>query len=178
MSIQADKLKSFLQANVDALQQGLRFIHDLQSGQYTQECKPAFESTIGAHFRHILEHYHCFFAQLPSGLIRYDQRARQTSVEQDAALAATMLEEICDRLMQADYTAVPSTLKVQDQDTLEPVSSSLERELLFLQAHSVHHFAIIAALGRSMGMELEQGFGVAISTRIHQAEMFASSVNQ
>jgi hypothetical protein len=46
--------------------------------------------------------------------------------------------------------------------------SSVGRELLFLSSHTVHHWALVAALLRHQGIEPGVEFGVAPSTLDHR----------
>ena len=177
MSINPTVIPNLIESNVSALRQGLELLTRLKPEQYTQACEPAFESTIGAHFRHALEHYCCFFNQLPQNLICYDKRERDQSLETELLYARDTLGLICDELETFDFTAYNGTLLVRDQQTLEPVPSSIERELLFLHAHTVHHYALIAAMARSFGVPTAEGFGVAIATLEHYREALGSFSN-
>ena len=50
----------------------------------------------------------------------------------------------------------------------EITESSLGRELQFLQGHSVHHYALMAAMMRFSGEPVDDHFGVAPSTIVHE----------
>ena len=63
---------NLLQTNIDALEEGSALLALLNPDQYMQGYKPVFQSTIGAHFRHVLEHYRCFLKQYSSGELCYD----------------------------------------------------------------------------------------------------------
>ena len=49
-----------LHSNLSTLSEGLDVLNLLNEGQYISTFKPVIESTIGAHFRHVIEHYQCF----------------------------------------------------------------------------------------------------------------------
>jgi len=58
------------------------------------------------------------------------------------------------------------------------VSTSVERELVFLASHTIHHMAIIGMLAEQAGMEVSSDFGVHPSTLRYlekQAEGLARS---
>lgn len=163
-----------LQSNIEALQEGLELLLLLKPGQYVSGYKPAFNSTIGAHFRHVLEHYRCFITQLSSGEISYDKRLRDQQLEVDCDYANQVINDLISNLKALRSTDLNSTCVIRDQqaicDQLEPVpvNSTVYRELLFLQSHTVHHYAIIGAMTRAFGANPAEDFGVAIATREHQ----------
>ena len=159
---------ALIDSNITALDEGAELIRLLEEGQYSKGFKPAFQSTIGAHFRHVLEHYRCFFTQLDSNVFCYDLRERDQLLECDCNYALSTIEELKSSLSSLLETDCGSeSYQIQDEQTSFPVDTSLNRELLFLQSHTVHHYAIIAAMTRAFGNQPEQEFGVAIATRVH-----------
>lgn len=176
MSIDSSKLDQKLDQqliinNVDALREGAELIRLLKENQYILGYKPAFASTIGAHFRHVLEHYRCFISQMPTGLFCYDKRERDQLLECDAAYALQTIEDLIAAVqsISAKNSAekAPISYTIEDEQTSYPVCTSLNRELLFLQSHTVHHYAIIGAMTRAFGNQPDEDFGVAIATRKH-----------
>jgi uncharacterized damage-inducible protein DinB len=160
--------KNLLQANIDALDEGAALLLLLKPAQYTQSYKPTFNSTIGAHFRHVLEHYRCFIKQLEAGIICYDKRERDQLIECDFSYASQTIIELQDGLRDLEPSNLDRTCLLSDQQTTESVSSTLFRELVFLQSHTMHHYAIIGAMTRTFGARPADDFGVAIATREHQ----------
>lgn len=159
--------KNLLQVNIDALDEGVALLALLKVEQYTQSYKPAFNSTIGAHFRHLLEHYSCFIKQFESGVICYDERQRDQLIECDFTYAKQTIIELQDGLRDLQQTSLDQPCVVRDQQATVLVGSTLFRELLFLQSHSMHHYAIIGAMTRTFGIQPADDFGVAIATREH-----------
>lgn len=159
--------QQLIDSNVQALREGASLIRLLQSGQYTQGFKPAFQSTIGAHFRHVLEHYRCFVSQLSGGTFCYDKRERDQLLERDADYALQTIDDIEQAVSALSGLDAGRGFFIEDEQTSEPVSTNLNRELLFLQSHTVHHYAIIGAMTRALGSQPDEDFGVAIATRVH-----------
>ena len=157
-----------MHSNVAALKEGADLIGLLQGDQYTQGYKPAFQSTIGAHFRHVLEHYRCFVSQLADGLLCYDKRERDQQLECDADYALRTINELIEKIASLSAEDATQSLLIEDEQTSTPAFTSLNRELLFLQSHTVHHYAIIGAMTRAFGNQPDAEFGVAIATRVHQ----------
>jgi len=123
-------------------------------------------ATIGQHLRHCLDHVDAFLEGLPVGRVDYDRRTRGGEVEADPALAVNRIELAIHRLADVVIDeGTPLQVKLDcglGVDTWR--RSTAGRELQFLVSHLVHHFAIIALLCRSQGIEPETSFGVAPST--------------
>lgn len=160
--------QSLLETNINALEEGAELLTLLETDQYTQGYKPAFQSTIGAHFRHVLEHYRCFLGQMESGTFCYDNRERDQLLECDSDYASATIVELIDKLKNLQPSEFDKEYSVEDHQTEASVRTSLHRELLFLQSHTVHHYAIIGAMTRAFGKRPDEDFGVAIATREHQ----------
>jgi len=134
---------------------------------------------IGPQFRHIVDHYRCFLRGLPSGRIDYDARDRDPLLENDAAQTRAALAEVSRELselepVQRDHRILVHVATTADDDSAADwASSTVKRELLFLQSHTVHHFALIALLARTAGIELGEDFGVAPSTLAYRKRTLA-----
>lgn len=159
--------QQLINSNIHALKEGAELILLLKKGQYTEGFKPAFQSTIGAHFRHVLEHYRCFVSQMVGGTFCYDKRERDQQLECDAEYALQTIDELITSVRDIDEANCMRPLMIEDEQTSAPVATNLNRELLFLQSHTVHHYAIIGAMTRAFGNQPDEDFGVAIATRVH-----------
>ena len=157
-----------IETNLLALEEGAQLLNVLKDNQYTDGFKPAFHSTIGAHFRHVLEHYRCFLSQYETTHFCYDKRERDQELECDAKYARRTITELIDGLKALSNDVFERQYTVDDEQSQGPVQTSLQRELLFLQSHTVHHYAIIGAMTRAFGSSPDEEFGVAIATRSHQ----------
>jgi uncharacterized damage-inducible protein DinB len=160
--------KNLLQANIEALGEGTELLALLKPEQYTRAYKPAFHSTIGAHFRHVLEHYRCFITQLEAGHICYDNRERDPLLECNFAYANQTITQLQSALRDLEQHDLDQFCQLSDQQATESLTSTVYRELLFLQSHTMHHYAIIGAMTRVFGAQPSSDFGVAIATREHQ----------
>jgi len=136
-------------------------------------------ASAGPHFRHILDHYRCFLRGLPTGRIDYDERDRDPVLENDPAQARAALAAVSRELSELEPVARDHRILVHvatsaDGDSpADWASSTVKRELLFLQSHTVHHFALIALLVRGAGIDLGEDFGVAPSTLAHRKATLA-----
>jgi hypothetical protein len=131
----------------------------------------AVYTALGPHLRHCLEHFQCFLHGLETGTIDYDARARDIHVETDPDRfldALSLVEERLGRLTSADMHSVV-TVKTVGADGADPseVPSSIQRELLFLSSHTIHHLAVIDLTARQHGIELASSLALAFSTAAH-----------
>lgn len=164
-----------VKTNLNTLQEGLDLLAQLSSEQYTASHRPLFIASIGAHYRHFIEHYQCFFQQLGTSDLCFDSRNRDSRIESSRQLATKAIEEVRAQLQHLETQDLSATVLLHDQQSESPVHTSIARELLFLQAHTVHHYAIIAAMARNAGVRPANDFGVAIATRQFEADQAESA---
>ena len=135
---------------------------------------PAFRnSTLGQHFRHTLDHYESLLKGADQGLIDYDARERDLKIEVHPATAASRCRQLHQGLVKTTGNKPSShTLKVKTScsatSEVSSQCSSFGRESQFIVSHTVHHFAIIAAICHGLDIELPPTFGVAPSTLKHR----------
>jgi len=151
--------------NLDAIDDGLELLDRLRTLD-----DPRADSAVGGHFRHCIDFYDCFLAGLPSGRIDYDARRRAREVEARPEAAAHELGRIRRSLADLRTEDLDHELSIQfGLPAAEPPStgSTVDRELLFLFSHTIHHYALIALLLRQQGVEVPPDFGFAPSTLEH-----------
>ncbi|MFK8053175.1 MAG: DinB family protein [Woeseiaceae bacterium] len=143
-------------------------VERLSDSQYAQATPPC-NSGIGAHVRHVLDHYDAFFSGVDNGVIDYDRRRRDPETEVSRAKAQQRIRLIKDQLERLSNIQAVNNVRVimdcgsSDSTTVE-ADSSLVRELQFLVSHTVHHDALIAASANTLNIDLDKQFGVAPST--------------
>lgn len=130
-------------------------------------------SSVGAHVRHILDRFHCFFAGLQDGCIDYDARKRDKSIENSLDAATFALASVTRRVKKLDLTLIsgrPITVResVHHQGPVVSIPSTVDRELMGLVTHSIHHLAIIALIVKSFGYQMDDDFGKAPSTIVYE----------
>ncbi len=167
-------VSDLIQANISALHSAKGIINSIPADKYNHVAAPYFESCLGKHMRHILDHYLCFIRDIESGTVNYEKRNRYARLETDAQYSLTVIDNICRFFDQMRDAPVEdkhvSVLLCNDMNQPEGAAtySSLRRELQFLHGHSVHHFALIATMLRFHGISTDRGFGVAPSTLAHE----------
>ena len=156
--------------NIGYLRQALELLLALSDELYSSAVPLAFNSSVGAHVRHCLEHYECFVAGWRAREIDYDARPRDRRVEQERAVAQGRIEKLIAELRQIAAEEKTCAVRVKQDSNTAPnaiaawSASSVRRELQFLVSHTVHHFALIAMMLRMQGFEPSADFGVAPST--------------
>jgi uncharacterized damage-inducible protein DinB len=172
-------MDSLIEDNIACLRQGLRLLAELRPELYTVCSDSALNSTVGAHFRHNIDHFECFLDGLASGKTDYDHRERDETVESEPSAAVERMELIIERMQQLRPEDLTRRLDVKmdsGSDTDEPWSqSTARRELQFLVSHTVHHYALIAVICRTNGAVPEADFGVAPSTLRYRARQKAEA---
>lgn len=157
--------------NIAYLEQGVALLEEIDDEHYAATLPPVFESSVGAHIRHILDHFCCLLDGLHSGRVDYDRRARDARIENDREFALVTLRATIDRLLAlpAGEHEIPLDVHM-DSGSDAPVwaPSSLTRELQFLTSHTIHHYALVAAILGNAGRNTSPGFGISPSTLRHQ----------
>jgi hypothetical protein len=147
---------------------------------YVGAQQPDYAAHVGAHTRHIIEHYDTLVkawgtVQKTPGVAchaDYDARERNMAVETNP------LEAI--RRIGLIDAALGSGSGLNEADMLHTVHvyvrgglqgehnfctpSTLAREIMFLNSHATHHFAIMQGYARERGQTLGAGVGKAPAT--------------
>lgn len=119
----------------------------LDTAVYTRPLPLFHGSTVGQHFRHILEFYTCLLEGIPAGQVDYSGRKRNLVLSENIAAAAATLEYIAAGIAPLDEQQM---LRVESEFSEHEAESdrlyypsSLGRELQYAFDHAVHHLAII-----------------------------------
>ena len=160
----------------------------LSPENYIKECKALSGNTIGQHVRHIIELFQALENGYSTGIVNYEKRKRDKTLENDkeiACLALAQIIEDLDRpdkplLLEASYdegsehTDSP-TASSGPGDTSDPpiiISTNYYREVAYNLEHSIHHMAMIRiGIGEnSSHLTLPENYGIASSTIKHRKE--------
>ena len=130
-------------------------------------------SSIGAHVRHVLDRFHCFFNGLTEEAINYDARKRDPEIENNLSAAEFSVTSVARRIQSLGETdfhdkVVSVQESVHHQGSSVAISSTVERELMGLITHSIHLLAIIALIAKSLGYSIDPDFGKAPSTIVYE----------
>jgi uncharacterized damage-inducible protein DinB len=136
-----------------------------------QQDLAAFPS-LGPHLRHCVDHFRLFLDGWRSGSIDYDARSRDARLEQDPEAVRRALASISESLTGIREVDLLNVVTVtQSAASGRPPLSSpsrVERELVFLSGHTIHHIAIMLLAAREAGVEIPSRLAVAFSTEAHR----------
>jgi hypothetical protein len=133
--------------------------------------------TIGPHLRHCMDHFSALVRGLPRGVVDYDARDRDETIERDPGRFLELSREVRGGLESLADHDIDRSLEVRQQAARDPderpMSSNLERELVFLSSHTIHHLAMMVALLASDGIDTPEGIDVAFSTATYRTNLAA-----
>jgi hypothetical protein len=163
---------SLLLASLDeVLAQGERFLQGLSDSQYAGKI-PEADVSIGAHYRHSLEHFKLMFEAALKPDIDYDRRARDENLEQERLLALSLTRDFRHAARFLHPAQLERAIEARCQisyagDATSSASSSFGREVMYAVSHAIHHYALIALICRLRKIPVPANFGVAPSTLRH-----------
>lgn len=141
--------------------------------QYAGGLAYGFHSPLGAHFRHCIDHVDALLHGIETGEISYDRRERGTAIEKDRATGLAAAADRAARVRALDDAALAHALTVRAMvapDAPEAVfRSSVEREILYVLHHTVHHTALMSAQATNMGVQPDPKAGRAPATLANDA---------
>lgn len=137
-------MKRLVAYNLSVLEKLDGILSQLDSEAISTPYDLLFGSTIGQHFRHILEFYECLLAGLPACYFSYDRRKRNLMIETDVLTARLSIRNSIAGLAGLT-TDLNLTMDSELPGEPEMVShqTTLSRELAYVADHGVHHLAII-----------------------------------
>ena len=142
--------------------------------QYVLRSENCFNSSIGGHIRHILDHYECFFQGSVNFVVDYDSRSRDWRVEKDpkwATASISACQENLNQLEQAEDSPVHVKMDTGSSPDELLAGSTFSRELQFLLSHTIHHYALIAVICSLAGTQVPVDFGIAPSTLAYRKSL-------
>jgi hypothetical protein len=168
-----DSHRELVQSVLEILQQGENLLTEITDEDYTRKVAIAFNSSIGGHYRHCLDHFHNLLNAVSAGDLNYDQRERGTLVETDRFAALNATRELIVGYQNVALTFLGRPLAVTCKTSYSTSGSqcspsTVGREIMYAVAHAVHHYALIGVMAGIMEISLPTGFGVAPSTLKHQ----------
>lgn len=141
-------------------------LQQLEASEYQRTLPEYRGSTLGQHFRHMLEFFQCLEASEASGTVDYAARPRNPIFEQIPAAADEAFARLGAALLRMDAGRMVSVLAELGASERPAFASSMGRELVFAYDHAIHHLAIIR-MGLSAHfphIRVEEHLGISPST--------------
>jgi len=167
---------NLLLASLDeALAQGERLLQSLSDRQYAAKVSEAADASIGAHYRHSLEHFQLMFEAVQQPDIDYDSRARDGALENERLLALALTRDFRHAARFLNPTQLERAIEARCQTSYNDgapstAASTFGREVMYAVSHAIHHYALIALICRLKKIPLPQNFGMAPSTLLYQRQ--------
>ncbi|MEM6299123.1 MAG: hypothetical protein AAF740_10600 [Bacteroidota bacterium] len=138
----------------------------LTDEQYARPLALLSESSPGMHIRHILEFYECLINQAPQGVICYDKRKRDKTLETSIQEALRRTTQIEESVKKQKSLLLQLEVCTPDGSHTQRIPTNWERELSYNLEHAIHHLAILK-VGMKYHLpevELVKDLGVAPAT--------------
>lgn len=137
----------------------------LTKEEYTQPSNILFNASIGQHVRHIIELFLCLEKGYETGLVNYEKRKRDYTIETDKDFAIQLLKDIYHRLERPDRELVLEAEDYEDNSSIVCIQTNYYREVAYNLEHTIHHMALIrVGVTEVSTIVLPKEFGVAYST--------------
>ena len=125
------------------VQQINHVLEQLEPHEYRSQLPEFHGSTLGQHFRHILEFFQCLEKGLQNNLVDYAARERNLLYEDSPEIAAAAFENFLEALPAMDLAATVAVKAEFGGEDRPLYTSTAGRELMFAYDHAIHHLAII-----------------------------------
>ncbi len=162
---------TYCKENLDDLKSMLSV---LDQDQYIHSSSLLSNSSIGQHIRHILEFYTCLINGYKSGVVNYDKRARNLTIENNISFALASIDEIQYHLnLIVDDIDLVLEANFGSKEDFVKINSSVYRELAYCLEHSIHHQALIkiGLIDLQCHELVNNNFGVAPATIRHKEQV-------
>lgn len=156
----------------EVLTQGVDLLSSVEPEIYRRTLPAAFDSSIGGHYRHCLDHFQTLL-EAKGNLLDYDARRRDPRIEQDREFARACTLRLLDLCGELPLSCFDETVLIRSKVSYScqqpsTASSTFAREAMYVVAHAIHHYALIGIMGALQEVRLPKGFGVAPSTVKYQ----------
>ncbi len=160
-----------LQAILENLNRATLLLTNLTNAQYADASVAPYYSSIGSHFRHILDFYDCILEGYENRTIDLTARRRDLMTEQLCEKAQERILQLNQKL-QFFENELDQQVKVVDDLGSGAVSMNTSLGALLLQAnsHTIHHYAIINYILANLGIQFADhhfGYNPTTPTNAH-----------
>lgn len=133
--------------------------------EYTTHCKLLFGATIGQHVRHIIELFSELEKGYASGVVNYENRQRDYTIETHKAFAISMIDNILKQIEKPAKNLLLHACYDDNSENRIEMPTNYYRELAYNLEHTVHHMALIRVGVSEVGeIAIESNFGIASAT--------------
>lgn len=154
------------------IDQALTLLQGISDTEYQKVLQPHFSGSVGAHIRHIVDHFLALKNGAADGHIDYNIRHRHNTVEQFPDVAIKVLSDIKEWILNLDSSSCRKVVSVTTEIDINHTKSAtcestVERELVFVSSHAIHHYALIRIICSMQNKVLPDFFGYAPASITH-----------
>jgi hypothetical protein len=140
-------------------------IDQLTNEQYKTPVQTLSNATIGQHVRHIIELFTCLENGYEKGLVNYEKRKRDYTIETNKDVAVRLMHSIVAGLGKSNKTLMLEAGYDDLSEDVVTIETNYLREVVYNLEHTVHHMALIRiGITALAEIKLPEGYGVAPST--------------
>ena len=166
----ADQL---LAAMDEVLEQGEILLAGLSDAQHADAAPDASSASIGAHYRHGLEHFKILLEAVNEAQIDYDRRERDTRLENERLFALQVTRDFRHATRFLSTLPVDRAIVARAKISYAgpgscSAASTVGREIMYAVSHAIHHYALIGLICGMRKIPVPEDFGVAPSTIEYQ----------
>lgn len=140
-------------------------LEQISQQEYIQPCQTLFNNTIGQHVRHIIELFQALENGYEPGIVNYEKRKRDKTIETDKAFATLLLMQVHGGLGKANKELTLQATYDDISDEPITIATNYFREVAYNLEHTIHHMALIrVGLNEVSSITIPDDFGMASST--------------
>ena len=165
--------EQLLAAMDEVLEQGEALLTGLSDAQYADAAHGASGASIGAHYRHSLEHFKILLEAANETQVDYDQRERDAGLENERLFALQVTRDF--RHAARFLSTMPANRPIEARYKISyagsgacSAASTVGREIMYAVSHAIHHYALIGLICGMRKIPVPEDFGVAPSTVEYQ----------
>ena len=152
----------------ETISQLTEVLSNISQENYIKPIETLSSATIRQHTRHVTEFYQCLLKSTASGIVDYDKRVRDMTLEENKEFAVLVLNSLSSQLRKVNTKnkLVMAFYSSKEDNSCDFINTSFERELAYNTEHMIHHLAL-KSIGIKIlmpGYVLPENFGIAAST--------------
>lgn len=149
----------------DILTQGIEMLLGLDNLSYSRVASVAMHTSIGKHYREVLDHFVALVKGLQNGEVDYERSGSQPLAENDVTLATIATCDVLRALKRCPGEQLARSCEVipAGDSRIRSFTSTVSREIAYCVGNALHHYAIIRVLCAGTGLSVPETFGATPS---------------
>jgi|SRR5258708_3761782 hypothetical protein len=162
----------------EVLAQGAALLCQMDKETYSRVLRRPFNTSIGRHYGHVLEHFQSLLCRVRSAEVDYDAHEPNPRLEREPAYALAAICDLMSTVKDWDDTALRLPCKVMSSSCSQAresrIDSNIGRELSYCIAYAIDHYGIIRLICAEVGIPVPDQFGLAPSTVKNMSSLVAN----